>query len=94
MGSDAGRLLADKSPEELEKIMNAFSGLDISESDLDSFDYTTVAVKKGSFWVMQLTRDGFVDRGGNFAAEYKAGCRPNFQLMICAISRLTVEELT
>ncbi|KAI0694104.1 hypothetical protein BC835DRAFT_1030797 [Cytidiella melzeri] len=82
IGSDAVRMLANKSPEDLERIMSALSGLGDPKVDLESFDYSKVKVKKNSFWVMQMSADGFVGPKEQFSHEYKAGYKPNFQLII------------
>ncbi|PSR75757.1 hypothetical protein PHLCEN_2v8874 [Hermanssonia centrifuga] len=81
-GSDIARHLADKDPADIEKLMAALSSMDIPEPDLDKFDYSTVPVKNKSFWVMQLTPDGFVTRDGQFVQQYTPGCQPNFQLIV------------
>ncbi|KAI0340343.1 hypothetical protein BDW22DRAFT_1360285 [Trametopsis cervina] len=80
--SDTARLLADKSPEELERILSALSGLGTPTVNLDTFDYTKVKVKRQSFWVMQLSADGFVDPDNLYSIEHRAGYRSNFQFVI------------
>ncbi len=76
-------MLSDKTPEQLDKIVEALSGLGETEVDLDAFDYTQVKVKKSSFWVMQLSADGFVGPNNEYSHEFKEGYKPNFQLIIC-----------
>ena len=82
-GSDLARMLATKSPEQLEKIMEVLSELGEPQVDLETFDYTKVKVKKKSFWVMQMSADGFVGPNNEYSHEWKEGYRPNFQFRIC-----------
>ena len=82
-GLDAARMLADKSPEELERILSALSGLGQPSVDLESFDYAKVKVKKNSFWVLQMSPDGYVGPNGEFSREPKARYQPSFQVLIC-----------
>ncbi|KAI0826083.1 hypothetical protein BC629DRAFT_47313 [Irpex lacteus] len=81
-GADIARMLSDKTPEQLDKIVEALSGLGETEVDLDAFNYTQVKVKKSSFWVMQLSADGFVGPNNEYSHEFKEGYKPNFQLII------------
>ena len=51
--------------------------------DLSGFDFSTVRVKKESFWVLQLMNMGYEDRNGKVTEEYVDGSQPVFQVIIC-----------
>ncbi|KAI0088310.1 hypothetical protein BDY19DRAFT_891241 [Irpex rosettiformis] len=62
--------------------MEALSGLGEPNVDLEGFDYTKLKVKRGTFWVMQMSADGFVGPNDQYFNEFKEGYRPNFQVII------------
>ncbi|KAI0357870.1 hypothetical protein OH77DRAFT_1422004 [Trametes cingulata] len=80
---DIMRHLATQDPSTVEALMNAVSNADASrEVDIATFDYTSVPVKKDSFWVVQMLHTGFQDRNGRFEDEYFPGSEPAFQIII------------
>lgn len=73
--------------------MNAVSeSKEKNQADLSTFDYASLRIKRGSFWVVQLTQMGFGDpRTGRVDDNRFPGSQPIFQIIICAFKSLIMQ---
>ncbi|TBU41481.1 hypothetical protein BD309DRAFT_965177 [Dichomitus squalens] len=82
--SDLMRHVSTQDPAMLDALMNAVSqSNEQNQVDLTTFDYASLRVKRGSFWVIQLTHMGFGDpRTGRVFDNQFSGSLPMFQIIV------------
>ncbi|KAM5539724.1 hypothetical protein V8D89_006537 [Ganoderma adspersum] len=82
--SDMMRHVSGQDPAMLEAVMNAVSDAkEKNQVNLSTFNYASLRLRRGSFWVVQLTQMGFGDPlTGRVADNQFPGSLPIFQIII------------